>query len=116
MPRVNLQTESVLAFSPEHFLRYAAFERLATDMDTGERLLLADRVGEEISAGPKVIRAQAHPLEKQLGLSAEQLLDVLGGSFRLLVAVRGSVAAGHAPRRARSSRARGTGPATARTT
>ena len=95
MPNVNLETESVLAFRPEYFLRYAAFERVATGMDTGERLLLADRIERELAHGPKVVRPNAHPLEKQLGLSAEEILDVLGGSFRLLVAVRGGVAEHH---------------------
>lgn len=94
-PLLNLQTEAVCAFRPEHFLRYIAFERIATGIDTGERMLLADRVGRAMSLRAPLPAAKGHPLEEALGLSAHEILDVLGGSFRLLVAVRGSVAEHH---------------------
>lgn len=94
-PLLNLQTEAVCAFRPELFLRYLAFERVASGMDTGERLLLADRMGRAVSLRPRVVPAKRHALEDSLGLSAAEILDVLGGSFRLLVAVRGSVAEHH---------------------
>lgn len=94
-PLLNLQTEAVCAFRPEYFLRYVAFERVASGLDTGERLLLADRIGRAVSLRVPPIIAKTHPLETALGLSAAEILDVLGGSFRLLVAVRGSVAEHH---------------------
>jgi hypothetical protein len=94
-PLLNLQTEAVCAFRPEFFLRYVAFERVASGLDTGERLLLADRIGRAASLCAPVVVAKQHPLEEALGLSAAEILDVLGGSFRLLVAVRGSVAEHH---------------------
>src|SRR5262249_15354405 len=76
MPRDDLRTEAVIAFRPEMFLRYAAFEQLATGMDTGERLLLADRIGRRIDERPQLAVAARHPLEAQLGLSAQEILDV----------------------------------------
>src|SRR5207247_1574935 len=41
-PEENLQTETVIGFLPEQFLRYVEFERLASGLACGERLLLAD--------------------------------------------------------------------------
>jgi hypothetical protein len=95
MPLDDLRTEAILAFRPEFFLRYTAFERVATGMDTGERLLLVDRIGRRIGERSLLAAQVRHPLEAQLGLSSQEILDVLGGSFRLLVAVRGSVAEHH---------------------
>lgn len=89
-PLENLQTESVLAFSPALFLRYVAFERLASGLDTGERTLLAEQ-----TFSAQVLTMSKHPLEMTLGLSATEILNLLGESFRLLVAVRGSVAEHH---------------------
>ncbi len=91
MPRESFQTEILLGFRPEHFLRYVAFERIATGEDPGERLLLADKMGSE----PVPKKGGAHPLETELGLSANQILDLIGGAFRLHAAVRGSAAEHH---------------------
>ena len=102
-PLLNLQTEAVCAFRPEHFLRYVAFEKVASGIDSGERLLLADRIGGAASLRAPVAGTERHPLEDALGLSAAEILDVLGGSFRLLVAVRGSVAEHHLEAVLRSS-------------
>jgi len=88
MPKQSLTTEAVLGFTPEHFLRYLRFEQAATGLDTGHRLLLLDKMkSEQLS--------KRHPLELAFGLSSKEILDLLGGSFRLLVAVRGSVAERH---------------------
>lgn len=102
-PNENLQTESVLAFKPEHFLRYAAFERLASGLDTGERMLMADRMA-AATAQRSAAGTISHPLETTLGLNALEILDVLSESFRLLVAVRGSVAEHHLLTQLRSAR------------
>jgi len=91
MPRESLTTEVLLGFRSENFLRYVAFERIATGLDPGERLLLADKVGSEAAAK----HSKAHPLEAELGLSAHQILDLIGGAFRLHAAVRGSAAEHH---------------------
>lgn len=103
MPMVAYTTETVLAFTPKNFLRYARFERVASGLDPGERLLLMDRMEARAGKPPTIQSAGQHPLEAQLGLSAHEILDVLGGSFRLLVAVRGSVAEHHLERRLRET-------------
>lgn len=90
MPLASNLTEAVLAFTPEHFLRYVHFERFATGMDTGERLLLAERMHEHGFKKPS-----EHPLEQMFGLSAAEILDVIWGANRLTTAVRGSVAEHH---------------------
>jgi len=96
MPQANLSTEAVGAFTAENFLRYVAFERLASGLDTGERGLLWDKAGRgELEAKPKVFGPVGHPLEQMLGLPASQILDVVQEHFRLLVALRGSVAEHH---------------------
>jgi hypothetical protein len=108
LPREDLRTEVLIAFRPQHFLTYVLFERIATGMDPGERLLLADRLGEliEQETSPsnllqwlpdrvKPAEFAKHPLLLQLGLEPAELLEVIGGSFRLLAAVRGSVAEHH---------------------
>jgi hypothetical protein len=88
MPQDNLATESLVGFTAENFARYVMLERVASGMDTGHRLLLIDKMARSSAA-------KKHPLELALGLSAEEILDVIGSSFRLLVAVRGSVAERH---------------------
>ena len=92
MPHENCTTEALLGFAPKNFLRYVMLERIASGLDAGERLLMIDRMGRAVS--PKATSG-LHPLEVALGLPAKEILDVLGGSFRLLVAVRGSVAERH---------------------
>lgn len=103
MPSVAYTTESVLAFSPKNFLRYVALEQVASGMDPGERLLLIDRIQTRAATYPLAPSKARHPLERKLGLSAQEILDVLGGSFRLLVAVRGSVAERHLEDQLRST-------------
>jgi hypothetical protein len=48
-PLENFCTEAVLAFRPEHFLRYALFERIAAGLDTGERHLLIDQIEDALN-------------------------------------------------------------------
>jgi hypothetical protein len=86
----NHQTETLIAFAPHLLLRFIQLERLATGLDAGERLLLADKL-----AAGAVERETEHPLERQFGLSAREILDVIWGRFRLGVAVRGGVAEHH---------------------
>jgi len=90
MPLASSETESVLGFTPDHFVRYALFERVATGLDAGERLLLIDRMGTL-----NLDRPADHPLEQQFGLSAREILDIIWGRFRLGAAVRGGVAEHH---------------------
>jgi hypothetical protein len=103
----SFRTETVIGFRPQYFLEFARFERVATGMDPGERLLLSDNVAKRITQPRAIERLLAwppqlnpnrianHPLLKQLGLTAEELFATLQSRFRLLAAVRGSVAEVH---------------------
>jgi hypothetical protein len=90
-PLESFQTEAVCAFTPEHFLEYVEFERHASGLDAAERLI----VGESFAKAGVLRPGKKHPLEQLLGLSADELLNVLGGTARLLTAVRGRVAEHH---------------------
>lgn len=94
-PEENFQTETVTCFRSEHFLRYVEFERVASGLDCGERLLLSDTVGAALQSKPVETEQAPHPLELQLGLSAGEILDVIARAFRLGAAVRGGVAEHH---------------------
>jgi hypothetical protein len=85
LPLLDYRTEAVVAFTPEHLLRFIELERVATGLDPGERLLLA-----ETPPGEK-----RHALEVELGLSAGEILDMIQRGFRLKVAVRGGAAQLH---------------------
>ena len=104
----SLATEVLVAFSPRHFVDFARFERIASGMDAGERLLLSDRVAKIIDNHSAITRllawppdldrpeqAMRHPLLVQLGLTTEELFATLQSRFRLFAAVRGSVAEVH---------------------
>lgn len=95
-PEDNLQTETVIAFRSDQFLRYVGFERVASGLDCGERLLLSDKIERSLEQGSIVLpSAGRHPLELQLGLPANDILDIISGAFRLAAAVRGGVAEHH---------------------
>jgi len=95
-PQQSLQTETVIAFRPEYFLRYAEFERVAIGLDCGERLLLSDRIENGVATGHTPISGGTqHPLEVQFGVAASEILDIISGAFRLAAAVRGGVAEHH---------------------
>ena len=116
---LNAQDEALLAFTPERFLKYVQFERVASGLPTGERLLVAEKLapfgavetspmtGLHAGDGLSVAESPAaayemiargkplHPLEAELGLSASEILDLIDGAFRLKVAVRGNAAERH---------------------
>jgi hypothetical protein len=101
-PQENLLTETVIGLRPDQFLRYVEFERVASGLDCGERLLLSDRIEKSLSQGPVLAPTPArHPLELQLGLPASDILDIISGAFRLAAAVRGGVAEHHLERHLR---------------
>lgn len=96
MPQRSLRTEAVLLFTAENFLRFVEFERLAQGLETGERLLLADRF-------PVLpLSSERHPLLTQFGISKHELYEIIAGSFRLKAAVLGAVAERHLERYLRS--------------
>ena len=93
LEEMNAQDEALLGFTPERFLQYVQFERLATGLPTGERVLLAEKIGAAIATKPA--GGKLHPLEEELGMSAYEILDLIGSAFRLKVAVRGNAAENH---------------------
>lgn len=104
-------TEILTAFAPRNFLAFAQFERAAYGLDAGERLLLAEKVAERLGDSealhelleiPSANAPASHSLLNQLGLSADELVETLQSRFRLLSAVRGSVAEVHLERLLRS--------------
>lgn len=98
-PRESLRVETVLALRSSELMRYVQFERAATAMDPAERLLLIERLsGSGSSRPPPSSAAVARELEKQLGLSAREILEVIAGRGRLLTAVLGGVAELHLQR------------------
>jgi hypothetical protein len=107
LPQESLTSEALLAFTPQHFLTYALFERVATGIDTGERLILIDDIGQDLRRGRGAQSTVAtrldlltpasaeHGLLAQFGLPIDQLLDLIAENPRLHTAVRGGVAERH---------------------
>lgn len=96
MPMESLETEILLGFTPEHFLRYVQLERIATGMDPGERLLLIDQIAPSTGTpSPPSHQQVKHELEQELGYGAREILDLIGGRFRLRAAARGAAAESH---------------------
>lgn len=101
----SLVTETLHGFLPEHFLTYALFERVATGMDPGERLILVNDLGNDLRNGRgarSLIDRQAEArlpdvdrLLATLGLPIDDLLIMVAGNPRLLTAIRGGVAERH---------------------
>lgn len=87
-PMLDYRTETVVALTPENLLRYIDLERKSSGVDPGERLLLAE------AQAP----GDLHALERELGLSAREILNLIDSAFRLKVAVRGSAAQLHLQR------------------
>lgn len=107
LPQESLTSEALLGFTPEHFLTYARFERVATGIDTGERLILINDIGDDLRRGGgaqsilttrldvvKLAPAE-HKLLAQFGLPIDKLLDLIAANKRLHTAVRGGVAEQH---------------------
>lgn len=95
MPEASFETEALLAFTPKNFLKYVQLERLTTGMDPGERLLIAERLGRRVEPEPLPGDGLRHELEVELGYTAEEILEMIGGRFRLRAAVRGAAAERH---------------------
>ncbi len=101
----SLLTETLHAFRPEHFLTYVRLERLATGIDPGERLVLIASIGKDLTAGKtarSLVESQhvdddrrANEFLKMLGLSVDEMLDVIVTNPRLATAMRGGVAERH---------------------
>ncbi|AOX47316.1 hypothetical protein BJP65_09270 [Microbacterium sp. BH-3-3-3] len=87
--------ESRVAFTSERFLDFARFERRATDLrlDAALRVKLAERFRSTSFADETV--GSTHPLERQFGLSAPRILDLIAERRMLATAVKGGVAEAH---------------------
>lgn len=88
LPLLDYRTEAVVAFTPKHLGRYIDLERISTGLDPGERMFLADALPDE----------NRHQLEVELGLTANEIMDLIKSAFRLEVAVRGGAAQRHLQR------------------
>lgn len=107
LPQESATSEALLAFTPEHFLTYARFERVATGIDTGERLILISDIGDDLRRGGGAqsiltkrldivkLEPAEHRLLAQFGLPVDELLDLIAANKRLHTAVRGGVAEQH---------------------
>jgi len=107
LPQESFSTEALLAFTPKHFLTYALFERIATGIETGERLLLIKNIGDDLRQGGSARSlvttridlvaptSAEHKLLTQFGLPVDQILDLIAENPRLHTAVRGGVAERH---------------------
>lgn len=90
-PLESFETEAIFAFTPTNFLKYVEVERHTSGLDAAERLL----VGNQIAHFGAPTNTKKHPLEDLLCLNRDELLNILGGTSRLLTAVRGRVAEHH---------------------
>ncbi|HMB54916.1 MAG TPA: hypothetical protein VKU40_16480, partial [Thermoanaerobaculia bacterium] len=94
LPMLDYRVEAVVAFTPEHLVRFIKLERATTGADPGERLLLADRAAPGYQPDTTAL-AEMHPLELELGLVSGDILDMIDERFRLKAAVRGAAAEEH---------------------
>ena len=90
MPHENFQTESLLAFSPKHILRYIEFESVAGGLETGLRVKAARNLSNREYGA-----SGAHPLEIAYNMSKAAIFDLIASERYLNVAMRGSVAEFH---------------------
>ncbi len=97
--------EVLVGGTPEHFLRYVMFERDALGEDPGHRQLLAERypvagfsglTGTGRGGASSLLSpARLHELERELDLSAKDLMELISRAPRLKMAVRGWAAEQH---------------------
>jgi hypothetical protein len=94
-PLLDYRAEALVGFTPANLVRYIELERVATGLDPGERMLLAETPSSE----------RRRALEIELGLTADEILEMIQGGFRLKVAIRGAAAQRHLEKRLRTIRA-----------
>jgi hypothetical protein len=93
-PRARDGLETIVGFAPERFLDYARFQRRANALrlDPPLRYRAASALAQRPPGDTR------HALEQLFDLPAQEILTVIGGRSRLLVAVRGGVAEHHLER------------------
>jgi hypothetical protein len=90
-PRSELGVETVVGFTPERLLDYLRFERTAQSLRLDSALRF--RAAEDIAATDSA--DGVHTLEREFGLTSEEILDIIRERPRLGMAVRGGVAERH---------------------
>jgi hypothetical protein len=92
-PRSEGRLETLVACTPERLLDLAAFEQQATalGLDPPLRFRAAIAAGERDPSTESTL----HRLEREFGLSAHEILDIVTDRRRLGVALRGGVAEHH---------------------
>jgi hypothetical protein len=92
--RSSSNLETVVAFAPDRLIDYARLERRATALRLEPPLRFS--VATSMARPAAVNDAPGmHVLEEQFALSSQEILDIIGGRYRLAVAVRGGVAEHH---------------------
>jgi len=94
-PRAVEGVETMIAFAPERFLDYVAFERQAQTM----RLDPALRFRAAEAAATERASVRVHDLERAYDLTALEILEIVSERSRLAMALRGGVAEHHLGRR-----------------
>ena len=100
-PRATGGLETMVAFAPDRFLDYLAFERHAQTL----RLDPALRFRAAESAASTRASMRVHDLEVAYELSALEILEIVSERSRLAMAVRGGVAEHHLGRQLRDDAA-----------
>jgi len=89
--RTELGLETLVAFRPEMLLKYIQFERTAQGLGLDQPMRC--RAAQEAGAGEG--SDELHALERQFGLTAQEILDIIDERPRLGIAVKGGVAERH---------------------
>jgi hypothetical protein len=87
----DARIEILVGGRKERLLDLIALERVAAGLDPGERHLVADK----LAIAPALPPTASHHLLTELAIDEEQLLDLIAGTGRLKMAVRGWVAEVH---------------------
>lgn len=93
-PRTALGVETVVGLAPERLLDYVRFERDAQSLGLEPPLRFR---AAQFAANPDR-RAGVHALEREMSLSAAEIMDIIRERPRLGMAVRGGVAERHLQR------------------
>jgi hypothetical protein len=102
-PRAVEGFETMVAFRPDRFLDYVAFERQAQTMHLDPAL----RFSAAQTAASVRASVQVHDLERAFNLEAHEILEIVAERPRLGMAVRGGVAEHHLGRMLRGDQAVG---------
>ena len=103
--------EVLVGAMQENFLDFVRFERAAKGLSQGDRQLLAERpelfadAAHLASLAPSIepVSASLHPIAREFGLAADEILELIGSARRLKMAVRGWVAEEHLHRQLEST-------------